>query len=528
MLTNGYNRLQCASAVCPLINTRIMPTQPGGTSAPTQMPVMTVYTPPPISGATTAPTQTPVQTLYTPAPTQMPVQTMYTPAPTQVPVQLQYTPPPTSSPTKKPVNPTTPMPNLYMTPQTTPVNSPQTPPPTRRPTLLPTRLPTRPPSLPPTRPPTVPPVAPTPQPNIYMTQTAPAAPPIQTNQVIAPVQSPTPPPTPSPTPSPTAAAIPGCCSQDGATCITWGGNTPEQCNAGQNLWLLSLPPKDSCTTRWNACTHNETSCCAGLVCVGDQWWKGCQFILGASTPPSAMPTAAPTPQPTPSPTTPPPTQPPTLLPTAPPTISGCCSQDGATCITWGGNTPDVCNAGQNLWLPKGAVTPPLTCTTRWNGCTNNVNACCPGLVCTGDQWSKSCQFILGASTPPSALPTTQPTKQPTIAPTKKPTPPPTKQPTSAPPTKQPATAPISPVTTIAACCSQMANANSCIMWGGSTKSQCNAGNNPWLPYGPPKYTCVARWASCLNNVNSCCPGLVCQGDQWSKSCQYVAGAVPGY
>jgi hypothetical protein len=67
-----------------------------------------------------------------------------------------------------------------------------------------------------------------------------------------PQPSPTPPPTPQPTSTKIGAA---CCSQDGATCITWGdwgGSTQQACYNGGNVWLPNGPP---CTTRWNDCNE---------------------------------------------------------------------------------------------------------------------------------------------------------------------------------------------------------------------------------------------------------------------------------
>lgn len=109
----------------------------------------------------------------------------------------------------------------------------------------------------------------------------------------------------------------------------------------------------------------------------------------------------------------------------------CCSQDGATCISWGGNTKEECINGQNIWLPHGAL-PPNTCITRWNACTFNTGGCCPGLACQGNYWWKGCEYV--PSTPPHVYP-----PPPTTPPTKKPvyTPPPTNQPVYVPPPQTP-------------------------------------------------------------------------------------------
>jgi len=71
--------------------------------------------------------------------------------------------------------------------------------------------------------------------------------------------------------------------------------------------------------------------------------------------------------------------------------NGCCSYDFKTCATWGNESREVCEGlGTMLWLENGPLTD-NTCNGKDSSCTNDTDTCCPGLVCQGNQWYKSCK-----------------------------------------------------------------------------------------------------------------------------------------
>lgn len=129
---------------------------------------------------------------------------------------------------------------------------------------------------------------------------------------------------------------------------------------------------------------------------------------------------------------------------------GCCTQDFANCVTYCGTTQYDCQSCADtnaVWLPNGVPPASSTCTSRWNACTNNINGCCPGLVCQGNQYWAGCEYnaTLTAPTAPPIKPTTVAPIKATVAPAK-PTLAPLK-PTSAPvkPTAAPAKPTVAPV-----------------------------------------------------------------------------------
>jgi hypothetical protein len=128
---------------------------------------------------------------------------------------------------------------------------------------------------------------------------------------------------PAPAPPPNTAKA--CCSMDFMNCVTYCGTTQKQCQTCSSVdvgWLpLGPPAAGSCTARWNDCTSNVNGCCAGMQCIGDQWWKGCFYVppLNAAAPPVTPPTAPSSSHTTPRPTLRP-TPPPTKRPTAQPTV----------------------------------------------------------------------------------------------------------------------------------------------------------------------------------------------------------------
>jgi len=155
--------------------------------------------------------------------------------------------------------------------------------------------------------------------------------------------------------------------------------------------------------------------------------------IAPTAPPTSAPTVSPTVAPTISPTTPAitesptktsiaPTAPPTNAPTASPTVAptvaptisptttatispsskpssspttatgdgnGCCSQNFRTCASYGGDSKESCESmGSMIWLENGDLS--QQCLEQYNACTDDINACCPGLTCDGSQWYKQC------------------------------------------------------------------------------------------------------------------------------------------
>ncbi|KAL7574268.1 hypothetical protein ACA910_012517 [Epithemia clementina (nom. ined.)] len=108
------------------------------------------------------------------------------------------------------------------------------------------------------------------------------------------------------------------------------------------------------------------------------------------TPPSPTPPSPTPPSPTPpSPTPPSPTPP---SPTPPSSGQGCCSQDLKACINWCGSSKqscESCTSASVAWLSNGAQN---NCLARWSACTSNINGCCAGLSCVGDQYYRQCLY----------------------------------------------------------------------------------------------------------------------------------------
>jgi len=160
---------------------------------------------------------------------------------------------------------------------------------------------------------------------------------------------------------------------------------------------------------------------------------------------------------------------------------GCCSMNYKACdAPWCGTTESSCNAcgdGEMLWLANGPVT--SSCQERYSDCTNDSNACCPGLQCkfVNDFYS---QCLPGEPNPPIPAPT--------------------------------------------GCCSL--NYQDCdAPWCGSSESECNscAGDQLlWLPNGP-QTQCLARWEECTNDSDGCCGGLECQ-----FSSEFYGQCLPGH
>ena len=71
--------------------------------------------------------------------------------------------------------------------------------------------------------------------------------------------------------------------------------------------------------------------------------------------------------------------------------NGCCSQNFSTCVSWGSDSKESCQThGSMIWLENGALT--QECREKDGACTDDVDACCPGLICDGSQWYKQCKL----------------------------------------------------------------------------------------------------------------------------------------
>lgn len=69
----------------------------------------------------------------------------------------------------------------------------------------------------------------------------------------------------------------GCCSHDYKTCAAWGADGKDYCKQNEDtVWLENGEDSSSqCLARYAACTDNESSCCDGLTCAGDKYYKQC-------------------------------------------------------------------------------------------------------------------------------------------------------------------------------------------------------------------------------------------------------------
>jgi hypothetical protein len=71
----------------------------------------------------------------------------------------------------------------------------------------------------------------------------------------------------------------GCCSRDFKTCASGEGDSTEQhCDMQYHMKWLSdgpLEEDDKCKARYIPCTRDKHSCCPGLKCKGNYWFKQC-------------------------------------------------------------------------------------------------------------------------------------------------------------------------------------------------------------------------------------------------------------
>lgn len=193
--------------------------------------------------------------------------------------------------------------------------------------------------------------------------------------------SPTTPRTSAPTTSPTESfiltptitytCVGVTCSDgsDGSTCGSDGGCCP-----------FGNTPSDSqcsCGTSWSDANMNQIGC-----------------KLTQQQPEPQPETASPTSNPTSE------SEPETASPTSNPTTtlpigSGCCSRNFRTCDSDGGDSKELCELlGSTIWLENGDL--PQQCLEQDSTCTDDIDACCPGLTCDGDQWYKQCKFMPNA------------------------------------------------------------------------------------------------------------------------------------
>jgi len=73
------------------------------------------------------------------------------------------------------------------------------------------------------------------------------------------------------------------------------------------------------------------------------------------------------------------------------------------------------------------------------------------------------------------------------------------------------------------CCSQ--TFKTCASWGNESKEVCDSyGSMIWLEEGAlgDDVCTLMKDASCRNNPDGCCPGLVCEGTQYYKQCKMSA------
>jgi hypothetical protein len=194
-------------------------------------------------------------------------------------------------------------------------------------------------------------------------------------------------PTNSPVTSPTSGGTmgDGCCSQDFKTCVTWCTESMDACDNCPNVlmtWLPDGPISSTCLARWETCTANQSGCCNGMLCRGDQYYMQCQHPSegGVVTDPD------PDDSPTPAVITPPPTN-----------MTGdndeTCGEEWASCF----EDQDLCCEDQFCDLSTVANNyahcrrSPTACLLNWMHCNDDPDGCCEGLSCKGDSSWKMCQ-----------------------------------------------------------------------------------------------------------------------------------------
>jgi len=185
-----------------------------------------------------------------------------------------------------------------------------------------------------------------------------------------------------------------------------------------------------------------------------------------------------------------PTPPPTPNPAGPQCdVSGCCSQDFASCVPWCGSTKNEClSCNQDVGWICGEQN---DCKPRWHECSNDPNGCCDGLTCVeANPGYSQCRVGSPSPPPPTPKPTGQPSPPPTNAPTKTPT------------------------TSSTGCFSN--NYKDCLPEEYSNDpTSCTT---VWLPNGS-RENCIALWGDCADlGSDDCCGNAVCFGDASYSAC----------
>jgi len=161
-----------------------------------------------------------------------------------------------------------------------------------------------------------------------------------------------------------ARASDGCCSQSYKDCdAPWCGDTEEACESCStpDMRWLENGQTFSCVARWGTCTNDPDGCCEGLKCEGDNFYKQCVVDPDYDDDGDGEGDDS----------------------EGDDVTGGCCSQNYRDCdAIWCGISQsqcDNCDGSQLIYLEDGANT--SGCQERWSTCTDNPDACCPGLEC---------------------------------------------------------------------------------------------------------------------------------------------------
>jgi chitinase len=215
----------------------------------------------------------------------------------------------------------------------------------------------------------------------------------------SPTKSPTPNPTTTPVGNPTKApsvSTDKCCSWDFKTCGHFSecDTSESQCRSVCG-GLSYISKQNQCTGLglYDDCTMNTNGCCSPLQCEGSVWYKRCMENPNPpSTPNSSSPTKSPVTSPVKQSASP--TKSPVTSPVASPVASPvnqsdfCCTWDYNTCAYgWCSDSEANCaSCGGGIWWDG----QPLSCLWEYENCTNNIDGCCDGFTCTGDQFYRQC------------------------------------------------------------------------------------------------------------------------------------------
>jgi len=160
------------------------------------------------------------------------------------------------------------------------------------------------------------------------------------------------------------------------------------CNGGAFLWVAN----DDTNGEWSKPMQAQLALDSSNCSDREEPNPTNPPVVSPVVDPTAAPITAPVADPTSAPVvdTLPPVPSPTVAPVPDGNSNGCCSYDFKTCATWGNESREVCEGlGAMMWLPDGPSD--TTCVAKDAGCTNDIDSCCRGLVCQGNQWWKSCK-----------------------------------------------------------------------------------------------------------------------------------------